>query len=271
MDERIAANLRRWDEMAALHETTYFGENAIVNDEHLTPLELDELGDLTGQRVCHLQCHLGGDSLSLARLGATVVGVDFSPVAIEIARRRACEHDLADRVTFVCASIDDVIGRVDGSFDGVYTSWGVLCWLPSMDAWACTARDLIGDNGWLYIAETHPYAAGSRWPTYPYGGSVAFHDEDQGDYSDPDAVFEHPESWQWNHGIGEIVTAVATAGFTIEFVHEHPVCAWNLADSRLQRRSDGLWELPGSTLPLSFTLRAIKSSGARPRRRTPSG
>jgi len=260
MDERIAVNRRLWDQRAALHQTTYFLEDPLASDTQLAPFELAELGDLAGQRVCHLQCHLGGDSLSLARLGATVVGVDFSPVAIDYARRRAHDDGFDDRVTFVCASVDEATEHVDGAFDGVYTSWGVLCWLPDLHTWSRTAHDLLTRGGWLYLAETHPYATASRWPTYPYGGSTAFLDEDQGDYSDPDAVFEHPQSWQWNHGLGEIVTALAAAGFRVEWLHEYAVSSWNLADGNLQRRGDGLWELPDSTLPLSFTLRAAKTA-----------
>ena len=259
MEDRIEVNRQRWEEMAALHETTYFEPEASIRDEALKPFEVAELGDLSGQRICHLQCHLGGDSLSLARLGATVVGVDFSATAIDFARRRAHDAGLDEQVTFVPASVDEAAELFDGDFDGVYTSWGVLCWLPSIDEWALAVRRLLRSGGWLYLAETHPHAASSRWPDYPYGGAVGVFDEGQGDYTSADAVFEHPESWEWTHGIGEIVTALAGAAMRIEWLHELPVAVWHLHDQSLTQRADGLWEAPGSTLPLSFTLRAVKS------------
>jgi 2-polyprenyl-3-methyl-5-hydroxy-6-metoxy-1,4-benzoquinol methylase len=259
-ESRVSSNRVIWNEMAALHEVTYFADDAVIRDETLAPFELAELGTLVGQRICHLQCHIAGNSLALANLGATVVGVDFSESAIEIARRRVADAGLTERVTFVCATVDDAPEHVDGDFDGVYTSWGVLCWLPDLDDWARTVGRLLRERGWLHLAEMHPYATALRWPRYPYGGAVAVFKDEQGDYSDPDAVFEHPESWEWSHGLGEIVTALATAGMRIEWLHEHPVSPWNLNDeANLQRRPDDLWERPGSTLPLSFTLRATKT------------
>ena len=258
MDERVEVNRRRWAEMAALHETTYFHGDQAIDDE-LIPFEIEELGDVTGQRVCHLQCHIGGNSIALARLGATVVGVDFSDVALETARRRAHDAGVDDRVQFVCSTVDAAVGETGGDFDGVYTSWGVLTWLPSIETWAAVVRGLLRPGGWLYVADTHPYAASARWPAYPYGGTIGWFDEEQGDYSDLDAQFANPGEWNWNHGIGEIVTALARGGMRVEWLHEHPTVAWNLADEQLTRRADGLWELPGSTLPLSFSLRATKA------------
>ncbi len=258
MDERIATNRRRWDEMARLHVETYGSPDA---DEHgwhaLKSFEVDELGAVQGLRMCHLQCHIGGQSFALAELGATVVGVDFSPTAIEVARERAEELGLADRVAFVCATVDDAPAVAGTGFDAVYTSWGVLCWLPDLDDWARVVHTLLRPGGWLYLAETHPYAVASRWDGYDYGGGVAHFDDQHGDYTDDDALFEHPESWEWSHGVGEIVTALAAAGMRIDWLHEHDISAWHLNDAdALVQGDDGMWRSPGSTLPLSFSLHA---------------
>jgi 2-polyprenyl-3-methyl-5-hydroxy-6-metoxy-1,4-benzoquinol methylase len=257
LDERVAVNQARWEEMAVLHQDTYFAPGAGVTDSELKPFERAELGDLTNQHVCHLQCHLGGDSLSLARLGATVVGVDFSANAVEFATKRAAAAS-SDKVQFVQATVEAAPAVVGSSFDGVYTSWGVLCWLPNLQRWADAVAALLRSGGWLYLAETHPYATAARSRDYPYGGAVALFNDEHGDYTDADATFEHPQSWEWTHGLGEIISAVAAAGLRIDFVHEHPTAAWNLNDPAVQPVGDGLWELPGSTLPLSFTLRAEK-------------
>jgi SAM-dependent methyltransferase len=223
----------------------------------LRSFEHEELGDLTGLRVCHLQCHIGTDSIGLAQMGATVVGVDFSDVAVETARRLAAEYCVADRCHFVLSSVDDVAAVLGSTFDVVYTSGGVLVWLPDLAVWAAAVKELLAPGGFLYLAESHPYAEALRWPEWHYGGSRAHFDDAQGDYTDEAAVFEHPQSWEWSHGLGEVVTALAEAGLHIEFLHEHPTVAWHLNDAQnLSRRPDGMWEAPRSTLPLSYSLRA---------------
>lgn len=246
--------------MADLHVTTYEIDAVdAAGSFSLKPFEPGELGAIDGRRVCHLQCHIGDNSFALAQLGAAeVVGVDFSARSLEIARARAERLALLDRVRFVQATVDDAIAAVGTGFDGVYTSWGVLCWLPDIDTWARTARDLLASGGWLYLAETHPYACAARWSSYRYGGGHAMFDANQGDYTCAEAVFDHPESWQWGHGIGEIVTAVVRSGLRLEWLHEHTDVAWDLGDKTLVSRGDGMWEAPGSTLPLSFSLRASK-------------
>jgi SAM-dependent methyltransferase len=267
MDERVATNRLRWDEMADLHVVTYHvNEVDAAGRYSLKAFESAELGTIDGSRVCHLQCHIGDNSFALAHLGAVeVVGVDFSARSVDIAANRAQRLGLDNRVRFVQATVDDAVGAVGGGFDGVYTSWGVLCWLPDIAGWAGTVHGLLGPGGWLYLADTHPYAAAARWPGYPYGGTTSFFDDDQGDYTDAHARFRHPEAWQWNHGVGEVVTALASAGMRLEWLHEHAVVAWHLGDERgLTRRPDGMWEMPGSGLPLSFSLRAVKAAGQEP-------
>jgi len=260
VDERLAVNRQRWEEMSELHVVTYAIDAVdAAGVFSLRPFEVAELGPIDGDRVCHLQCHLGDNSFALAQLGtAEVVGVDFSHRSVEIANARAERLDLAPRVRFVEATVEDAVRAAGTGFDGVYTSWGVLCWLPDLTAWATTIRDLLRPGGWLYVAETHPHAAAARWPRYRYGGTIAMFNDGQGDYTDADAIFEHPESWEWNHGIGEIVTALVGQGMALNWLHEHPVVAWHLNDPNLLPVGNGLWELPGSTLPLSFSIKATK-------------
>ena len=260
VDEQVEVNQRLWDEMSDLHVSTYRVDDVdAVGEFSLKPFEVGELGTIDGARVCHLQCHIGENSFALVQLGAAeVVGVDFSSRSIDIATARAARLGLADRVRFVHANVEDAVLATGAGFHGVYTSWGVLCWLPDIVAWAATARDLLEPGGWLYVADTHPYAATARWPDYPYGGATGIFNDDQGDYTSASAVFEHPESWEWNHGLGEIVTALVNQGMRLEWLHEHPVAGWHLNDESLVARDDGMYEATGSTLPLSFSLRATK-------------
>ncbi|MDA8297016.1 MAG: class I SAM-dependent methyltransferase [Actinomycetota bacterium] len=207
MDERVALNRRLWDEMARLHTRQ---KRAAPADRHvLRHFERDEIGDLSGLRVCHLQCHIGEDSIALAQLGPAVVGVDCSEGAISTARQLAHEHGVADRCRFVAASVEDAPTALGRSFDVVYASWGVLVWLPELAAWAAAIETLLVPGGFLYLAESHPYAEATRWSDWHYGGARAHFDDSQGDYTDDAAVFEHPQSWEWSHGLGEVVTALA--------------------------------------------------------------
>jgi SAM-dependent methyltransferase len=262
MDERVATNQRRWEEMTELHVMTYRIDERDAHGEFLLkPFERDEIGSIERLRICHLQSHIGDDSFALAQLGAAeVLGVDFSARSVEIASMRVERLGLADRVRFIQTTVDDATDVLSDVFDGVYTSWGVLSWLPNIERWAATVSGLLRPGGWLYLAETHPYAAAARWRSYPYGGTNGVFDDDDGDYTDAAAQFEHSASWAWNHGLGEIITALVKAGLAIEWLHEHPVVAWHLSDQEhLVERPDGMWEEPGSTLPLSFSLRAIKT------------
>ena len=260
MDERVATNRRRWDEMSDLHVDTYAIDDVDAVGVHtLKSFEADELGDIDGLRVCHLQCHIGGDSFALAQLGAaSVVGVDFSPRSVAIAQERAARLGLADRVEFVCATVDDA-PSAGGDFDAVYTSWGVLCWLPDLDVWARVVHELLAPGGWLYLAEMHPYATSIRWTDHPYGNAVPLYNDEHGDYTDIDAQFEYPESWEWTHGLGDVVSALARAGMRMDWLHEHAESGWHLNDpEHLTQQPDGMWEVAGSTLPLSFSLRASR-------------
>jgi SAM-dependent methyltransferase len=256
MDERVAVNRLRWDQMARLHLKTYdlAAEDEGRND--LAPFEFSELGDLDGKRICHLQCHLGGDSMALARRGAQVVGVDFSSEALDTARVRAERTGLSGRLTYVLSDVYDAPDHIDGLFDVVYTSWGVLVWLPDINRWAETVARLLKHGGFLYLAETHPYAEVVRYLTWKYGGATPHFDDSQGDYTDKDAIFENPEAWEWSHGLGEVVTALVDSGLRIEFLHEHPSVVWDINDPRLSRRDDGMFESEGSTAPLSYSIRA---------------
>jgi len=136
--------------------------------------------------------------------------------------------------------VEDAVDATGQTFDGVYTSWGVLAWLPDITAWAATIHDLLRPGGWVYVADTHPYAMAAR-------GATAFFSDHQGDYTSAEATFEHPESWEWNHGIGETVTALIAAGMHLDWLHEHAEVAWPL-DPHVVEQPDGMWKVPGSTL-----------------------
>jgi SAM-dependent methyltransferase len=255
-DDPIAVNRARWDESAIDHFERTYDLSLIRAGSSLFPIEASELpADLTGQRVCHLQCHIGPDTLSLANRGAEVVGVDFSHEAVVRARQLADE--LGIPATFVESTVADARAAVDGDFDGVFTTWGTVGWLPDLDGWAAVVASLLKPGGWLYLADSHPYAAALAYPEDPYGGSQHMVTDAPGDYMDPDWVPVHTVCHEYSHGLGDIVTAIAGAGIRVDWLHEHDAVVWQLSPD-LVVDDQRLWRRPGSDRPLSFSLRGTR-------------
>ena len=226
------------------------------------------VGDVAGRSLLHLQCHFGIDTLSWARLGARVTGADFSPAAIDLARSLAVELGFAD-ARFVESNLYDLPDALEGPFDVVYTSRGVLGWLPDIRAWARVVAHFLAPGGTFFISEIHPVlqvfenegvTPGELRLTYPYwehSRPLTF--EVKGSYADPTADVGVQVEHGWDHGLGEIVTALIDAGLRIESLVEHPFLEWK-ADF-LVENADGTWRLPGGTpgeLPLMFSLRATR-------------
>ncbi|MDP4508707.1 class I SAM-dependent methyltransferase [Nonomuraea turcica] len=224
----------------------------------LRPFEVAEVGDVSGRRLAHLQCHLGLDTLSWARLGAEVTGLDFSSDAIHQARRIAAEGGI--RARFVTADVYDAAEALGETFDIVYTGIGALVWLPDLTRWAETVAALLNPDGFLYLAEFHPFAdilddeTGTK-VTHDYFASGPHVWDEPYTYTGGELT-EHRTSVQFQHGLGEVVSAVAAAGLRVEFVHEH--------DHTLFRRyatlsNDGTgYRLPEGApkIPLMYSLRA---------------
>jgi SAM-dependent methyltransferase len=258
-EDPIELNRRWWDEAAIDHfERTYDLGLLRGGGSTLYPIEAAELPtDLSGQRLCHLQCHIGPDTLSLARRGAEVVGLDFSPEAVSRATALAAEVGLADRATFVESTVQAARTALTGEFDGVFTTWGTLVWLPDIAEWAGIVASLLGPDGWLYLADSHPYAITVAYPEVPYGdGAVTRFDED-GDYMDATLVRTHTVTHEYSHGLGDLVSAVTGAGLRLDWLHEHDGIPWQLGEP-VVLGDDRLYRRPESTLPLSFSLRATK-------------
>ena len=266
----FAANEALWDAWTKVHSTGDFYDLARfkAGGVRLRPYEIELVGDVAGRSLLHLQCHFGIDTLSWARLGAWVTGADFSPAAIELARSLADELGFPD-ARFVRANLYDLPDALDGEFDIVYTSRGVLGWLPDIRGWARVVAHFLAPGGTFFISEIHPVAqvfenegvaAGELRLSYPYwehAEPLTF--DVQGSYADPTAdVGEHTEHG-WDHGLGEIVSALIDAGLRIETLIEHPFLEWK-ADF-LVEDGEGTWRLPpdaGGSLPLMFSLRATK-------------
>lgn len=265
--EALAANRARWDEVTPIHARSAFYDVAgfKAGRSTLHALERAELGDVAGKRLLHAQCHFGLDTLSWARLGAQVTGVDFSPAALALARDLATETGLAAR--FIEANVYALPDELAGQFDIVFTSHGVLCWLPDLPRWAAALARCLAPGGVFYLMENHPLLnifANERDVT---GFTVAhsyFHQtepvrwEPDGSYADPTVPVTCP-AYEWTHSLSDVVNAVLGAGLRLEFLHEFPVSAWACLPFMTQD-ADGWWRLRPNdpALPLLFSLRASK-------------
>lgn len=265
MDGFMEANRRNWNERTALHlaSPAYDLEGFLAGETGGIPEdEQSEVGPVEGKRLLHLQCHFGKDTLAWARLGARVTGVDIADEAVEVARSLAARCGLA--AEFISADVLDLPNVMAGEFDVVYASWGVLVWIPNVERWAAVAAHFLAPGGVFYLAEGHPllWAFDDDKPDIDpgesyFGNSEPTRFEQHGSYTGEQVKFSHPVTYQWQHTMGEIVTAVARAGLRIEFLHERPWAAYQRFQG-MTRREDGRWHLPHDRLPLNFSLRATK-------------
>ncbi|KOS57733.1 class I SAM-dependent methyltransferase [Rhodococcus rhodochrous] len=270
--EYLAANRANWDERAPLHARSpeYAVHRFEADPQFLSDVvrfDLPELGDIAGLRGVHLQCHIGTDTLSLERLGARMTGLDFSAASIEQARTLA--ETTKSTTQFVVA---DVYGATDvlpaGGFDLVYTGIGALCWLPRIDRWADTVATLLAPGGRLFLREAHPVlwalddertdALVLRYPYFEQPDPVSWNDPDT--YVHTDRPLTRTVTHEWNHGLGEIVSALLDQGLRLERLVEHTSAPWQALPGQMRRHDDGEWHLTeGHTrLPLTYTLRAVK-------------
>jgi SAM-dependent methyltransferase len=265
MDSHMKQNLDLWNEITPIHVRSRFYdlEGFKAGRNSLKPIELDEVGDVKGKTLLHLQCHFGMDTLSWARLGASVTGVDFSDEAIHAARNLSRELDVPAR--FILSNVYDLPGLLQGEFDVVYTSYGVLCWLPDLSRWAAVIAGFLKPGGTFYIVEGHPILNifdNSRGATGLAVTQSYFHSpepirwEPEGDYAENDALVVNP-SYEWTHSLGEIVNALIGAGLRIEFLHEFPMSSYSWAPFTKQDK-EGWWRIDGDRVPMLFSIKATK-------------
>lgn len=279
MDDLLEFNRRNWEDRASVHPTTaYYDVPGFLDGEStLRSIERDELDDVgEGTTLCHLMCHIGLDTLSWARKGADVVGIDFSPTALAAARDIASEAGLTDHASFVeadttdpdsvRAAIDDVRpgadeGRCDGEgFDVVVASYGVLVWLPTMTGLADVAAELLAPGGTFCLVDGHPLSHtidDTGEFAYDYFRKEPYQIDQEGTYADREADIQHTTTFQWAHTLGDVVSAVAAAGLRVESLREFPYTHFEKFDGMVE--TGGWWRPQDEPeLPLMFSLRATK-------------
>lgn len=266
MEDYLRANRDLWDQWTSEHETSPFYDlpGFKAGKDRLRSIELTELGDVTGKRLLHLQCHFGLDTLAWARRGATVTGVDLSEKSIGLARSISQELDIPAQ--FVACDIYDLPNHLTGIFDIVFTSYGVLHWLRDLSRWGRIIAHFLKPGGIFHIVEDHP--------TFRM---FTTEDETKIALANPYFFSETPDSVEmtgsyatgnqgqtasfyiWNHGLGEVVTSLIDAGLTIEYLHEFPFAA-RAKFPFMEKGEDGWWRLPEGypQIPFLFSLMARK-------------
>jgi SAM-dependent methyltransferase len=279
-DDYLQVNRANWDERAPAHAASEdYGIPRFVADPHhlsgVVRFDRPLLGDLAGLTGVHLQCHIGTDTLSLARLGARMSGLDLSPASLLEARRLAAATGTP--IDYVEADTYSAPAAFGGrTFDLVYTGIGALCWLPDIDRWAGVVDALLAPGGRLFLREGHPMmwaVDDSRTDAltlgYPYFEVPEPIDEEEpGTYVDTSTEFVHNRVMAWNHGLGETVTALLSRGLEVTGLVEHDSVPWDALPGRMVRDELGEWRLleHAERLPLSYTLQARKPGGGTPRR-----
>jgi SAM-dependent methyltransferase len=273
MEDYRTVNRENWDERVPAHlaspdyEVDRYAEDPGFLS-HVVRFDVPRLGDIRGLRGVHLQCHIGTDTVSLARLGASMTGLDFSAPAVAGAQRLA-ERAGAD-ARFVQADVyaaPDVLGKSE--FDLVFTGIGALCWLPDIRRWAEVVSALLRPGGRLFLREGHPMlwavdefrTDGTLTVEFPY-----FEREEpvilaeEGTYVATGVVFQHNVTHTWNHGLGEIITALMDAGLRLTALTEHDSIPWQAFPGRMEQIGGGEWRLADRPWRLahSYTLQAVR-------------
>lgn len=268
-------NEKNWDDRANLHMAgDYCGLSRLLADpdaisEELA-LDIGRFGDLAGKQVMHLQCHVGTDTIGFARRGAArVVGLDLSETSL--AHARAIADKAGVDVEYVHANVYDARQAVSGDFDLVYTSIGVLCWLPDVVQWARVIASLLKPGGTFFIRDDHPMfmAIGEdvsdglkiEQPYFQLDTPMTW-DDDSSYVDTPGAPrIAHTTNHQWNHSLGQIITALIDAGLVVDGVEEFTYSAWCPWPGLMEQHADGMWRLreQPERLPLQFAISAHKA------------
>ncbi|WP_135363535.1 class I SAM-dependent methyltransferase [Halosimplex halophilum] len=247
----FAANRRYWDHSTPrkMAHGSYPLAAFRAGESTLFDHEREDVGAVSGRSLLHLQCNNGLETLSWAREGAEPVGIDISGESLRVARELAAESGLD--AAFVQCNVYDAADALDRRFDVVYTSRGVLGWLPDLDGWAdAVARSLAGD-GVFYLFEGHPLV-------HSFDGDLGVGRSyfETGPRERTESDFGADERhYLTHHRLGDVVTALTSAGLRVEFLREHPFDYWRRWE-RMVRDDAGRWRLPGDPIPLTFSLRA---------------
>lgn len=259
-------NLKRWNELVDINVKSKFYdlEGFISGKTSLLPIEIEELGNVEGKTLLHLQCHFGMDSLSWARKGAIVTGIDFSDKAISFAKQLSKKLKLPAK--FLRSNIYDIPEIIHKKYNIVFTSYGVICWLPDLYKWAKLIDYCLKPGGIFYIIDNHPFGIlidENKPPfeiSYNYftkGEPVHWNDSDT--YAGEDVELKNKSCFEWFHKMSDIINSLIQVNLKIEYLHEFPYGFFGLHPD-MKKRDDRLWEFQTLkySVPMMFSIKAHK-------------
>lgn len=264
-NKQFETNKKLWDAKTPFHlkSELYDLENFKKGKNSLDKIVLEGLkGEVEGKSILHLQCHFGQDSLSLARMGAKVTGMDLSPAAIETARN--LNEELGLDVEFVVSNVYDLKNNLNRQFDIVFTSYGAITWLPDLVEWASIIDHFLKPGGTFFIAEFHPYFYTFDWDTlniaYNYFNSGQPYEEaEEGTYADPNAKIKLKEYF-WCHSLMEVMQPLLKTGMQVVDFQEFDYSPYNAFPNVIERApGEFVWKTIPQKVPYVFSLKMKKS------------
>ena len=261
-DSYFNTNKATWNEKVKIHSKSdmYQLEDFKNGKSSLMPYELKALGNVEGKNLLHLQCHFGQDTLSWSRMGANCVGIDLSDEGIKLAK--SLNEELKLDAQFVCCNVLDTSKYVEKEFDIVFTSYGVIGWLPDLKPWGKMIAERLKKGGTFYMVEFHPivwmfdYLEGKPIMKYGYMQDEAIYEEYEGTYANTDSKMISKE-YGWNHGLSEVINALIEAGLQIDFLNEYDESPYNVLPDLVENKQ-GMFTTKDKLYPLIFEIKATK-------------
>lgn len=262
LNQIFNANKDAWNKRTVVHKDSAFYDVASfkAGKTSLNKIELQELGDVKGKSLLHLQCHFGMDTLSWAREGADVTGIDLSDEAIEYAKQLSTELDI--HANFISCNVYDLKDHLNRKFDIVFTSYGVIGWLPDLDKWASIISHFLRPRGTFYMIEFHPavwmFDDNFQYIKYPYHNVETIIEKQTGTYADRNSKIEYNE-YSWNHSLSEVINSLIRNGLQIQQLNEFPYSCYDCFNNVVQGQ-DGYWRVKGleEKIPMMYSVKATK-------------
>jgi len=256
-------NRETWNELTGLHANSSFYDvdGFKKGKSSLNHIEIEELGNIKGKKILHLQCHFGLDTLSLARMGADVIGIDISDASIQKAKELS--DDLGIAAKFIRTNLYDLPKILEDSFDIIYTSYGAINWLKDLDQWAKIIRHYLKPNGKFYMVEFHPfiYSLNDHFEiSESYFKSQAIETQVERSYTDHSEISQKQlKHIEWHHSLSEVLSSLITNGLEIELFNEFPYQVYNCFPNLIELEK-GKWvaEKHGDKIPYMYSVRAKK-------------
>ena len=269
MTNFLEKNRYYWNELVAIHSASsyYDIEGFRQGKSSLLAVEKEELGDIAGKSLLHLQCHIGLDTLSLVRdKKVKAVGVDFSDTAINFSQRLADELKIP--ASFICSEISSLPKMLDEKFDIIFSSYGVLMWLNDIEEWARIINNFLKIGGFFYLVDEHPFASvfsGDKNNNYlklyaPYRSSkYPYVTDNKYSYIGEGKSLKQQVQYKWGHSFSEIINVFINEGLKLEFIHEFHKSFYNMLPG-MEKKADGWWYLKenSESLPLMFSFKVTK-------------